>query len=123
MPTLTPATIARRAFNRISTRIGDVIFDAVMTTSERGPYNRLTGEYEKVEGTEYPCRVVVEKTNLDGNIVGSYIVSEKERVLYIEGLKVSPLENARIRFNNDEKTITYVDDVLFSGTFFKVVVR
>ena len=84
----------------------------------------------------YPCRLLVAKTPKDGQI-GTYIVTEKERVCVVQGLSVVPEENQILTymvpvapngnqiptFREERKTITFVDDILGSGTFFNLVVR
>ena len=70
----------------------------------------------------YDCRLIVTKTPKDGQI-GTYIVTEKERVCVVEGLSIVPEENQILAFRDERKTITFVDDILGSGSFFNLVVR
>ena len=124
MASRTVSTIAKRAFDGVAGSIGGVVFDATYTTPQgRAGFNRLTGNSERTPGTEHPCRVVVEGTNRDNALVGSYTIGEKERVVLIEGLEVAPTENGRLFWRGEEQILTFVEDILFSGTLFRAVVR
>ena len=97
-------------------------FDGGNATTDYSTLDTYDFSGGDAEVNHYACRLIVAKTPKDGQI-GTYIVTEKERVCVVEGLAVVPEENQILTFDNKEKTITFVDDILGSGTFFNLVVR
>lgn len=119
---LTVGQIAKRAFDAVAKKLNGVIFDAVLTTDEKGAYNTTTASYDDASDATSNCRVIVDKTPRDGKL-GTYTIGEKEKVILVEGLKTAPAENMTITFNGDTKTITFIDDILFAGELYYMVVR
>lgn len=119
---LTVGQIGKKAFDAVAKKLSGVIHDAVLETDEKGSYNRTTASYDEASNSTYDCRLIVDKTPKDGK-VGTYTVPEKERVLLVEGLTVVPKENQTLTYGGETKTITFVDDILFAGELFYVVVK
>lgn len=119
---LTVAQIAKKAFDAVAAKLNGVVFDGVLTTDEKGEYNTATASYDDASDATSNCRVIVDKTPRDGKL-GTYTIGEKERVILVEGLTTTPTENMTITFNGVTKTITFVDDALFAGGLYNMVVR
>jgi flagellar basal body rod protein FlgG len=116
------AEIGKKAFDAVARSLSGVVHSAVITTDEKGTYNTTTASYDASEGSTHDCRLIVDKTPKDGKI-GTYTITEKEQLVLVEGCPIIPSENMKITFNGVEKTITFVDDILFSGTLFSLVVK
>jgi hypothetical protein len=118
----TVAEIAKEAFDSVAKEIGGVIFDGVLSDDPHGLYNQTTAAYDlrPPDPSQFNCRVLVTQTPKDGRI-GSYTVGPKESVALIEGLKTSPKENMILNFSGKTKTLTFVDDILYAGQLFTVV--
>lgn len=114
--------ISKKAFDKLAAKLTGVVFTGTLTKQTKGAYNRTTGSYDAPTDATHSCRVLVAETPTNG-LLGTYTVSEKEKVLIVEGLTVVPVENDKLDFNGDTKTVTFVDDILDAGEFFQVVAR
>ncbi len=120
--TLSVAEIGKQALDGVANALTGVVHSAVLTTDEKGEYNRKTGGYDDTPNLTYTCRVLVRNTPT-GLTLGTHIITAKEQVLLLEGLKVVPAENHRLVFKGKTKTIVFVEDVLDAGGMYNVVVK
>lgn len=116
------ASIAAKVFDKISAKFSGPIQTAILTRTTRGDYDPVSGTYPET-AESWTGRAVFADEKAMTDSFPAYVIGSTDRMVYLEGMAVTPKEADCMVIGTQSVVVTRVADIVGVGEFFALIVR
>lgn len=125
MTVQTIASIAKKAFDKVATKVNGVIHSAQLVRAVVNTYDPSTGKVSGTDDTE-ACRIIFASGDAGNDVFPEIIITAPDEIVYLEGLvRLSPRKDdeLHIGLSNIKWRINNARDLMQGGGLWAAVAR